>query len=190
MLALAEAQRLPGLHNAQNMAAAYAACRALGVEPDGITAAIRSFPGLAHRQQWVGQAGQVQFINDSKATNADAAGKALACYENIYWILGGKPKEGGLDGLESFMPRIRHAFLIGQAADAFAAWLTRHATPFTHCGTLDKAVAAATAQAQADGQPATVLLSPACASFDQFKNFEERGEIFCALAQAIIQRSA
>lgn len=186
VLPLAEVPRLPGLHNAQNMAAAYAACLALGLERETITSAIRTFPGLAHRQQWVGQTGKVQFINDSKATNADATSKALACYDTIYWILGGKPKEGGLSGLEEYMPRIRHAFLIGQAAEAFADWLARHSVAYTHCGTLDKAVQAATAMATQDGMTATVLLSPACASFDQFKNFEERGEQFSTLAKAAL----
>lgn len=181
ILDLETLSNLAGPHNWQNSAAAYAATRALGLEPAAIIAGIRSFPGLAHRQQLVTMRGGVKFINDSKATNADAAGKALACYDNIYWIIGGRPKEGGLDGLESFMPRIRHAFLIGESSDAFAAWLNGKAS-YTHCGTLDKAVTAAAAMAMAEGYaPAVVLLSPACASWDQFKNFEHRGDVFTEL---------
>lgn len=172
---------LVGAHNWQNIAAAYAAARALDIDTASIIAGIRGFPGLAHRQQLVTARDGVRFINDSKATNADAAGKALACYDNIYWIIGGQPKEGGLNGLESFMPCIRHAFLIGEASDAFAVWLNGKAS-YTRCGTLDKAVTAAAAMAAAEGcADAVVLLSPACASWDQFRNFEHRGDVFAAL---------
>lgn len=175
--------RLPGAHNWQNIAAAFAATQALGLDADTIIAGIRSFPGLDHRQQQVATHDAVQFVNDSKATNAEATAKALACYDPIYWILGGQPKEGGLNGLESFMPRIRHAFLIGQAAPDFARWMDGK-TAFTQCGTLDVAVQQATTLALREALPhATVLLSPACASWDQFKNFEERGDLFIRLVQ-------
>jgi UDP-N-acetylmuramoylalanine--D-glutamate ligase len=127
----------------------------------------------------------VLFVNDSKATNGDAASKALACYDTIYWIAGGLPKEGGINGLDQFWPRIRRAFLIGQAAEDFAATLTGQA-PTTMSGTLDAAARAAFAQARAERRKnAVVLLSPACASFDQFANFEARGEAFKALVREI-----
>lgn len=186
VLRFSDYPRLPGSHNAQNIAAAFAACQALGLDAATIRAGIASFPGLAHRQQWLGSRDNVQFINDSKATNADAAAKALACYDPIYWIAGGLPKEGGLNGLESFMPRIRHAFLIGQAAADFGDWL-KDKTPVTQCGTLVVAVQAAAKLAQAENLPnATVLLSPACASWDQFKSFEDRGEQFCAQVKKLL----
>jgi UDP-N-acetylmuramoylalanine--D-glutamate ligase len=176
VLHLAEAERLPGSHNAQNAAAAYAAVRALDVGREAAVAAIRSFPGLAHRQELVGTIGRVRYINDSKATNADATEKALACYDAIYWILGGLPKSGGITSLRSYFPRVRHAYLIGQATDEFAATLD-DAVPFTRSGELAAALAAAHAQAQHDGVPgAVVLLSPSCASYDQFPNFEVRGD--------------
>ena len=125
----------------------------------------------------------MRFVNDSKATNADAAAQALACYAPVYWILGGRAKEGGLKGLEAFMPRVRHAYLIGDAAEAFGRWLEGRAA-YSQCGTLAAAVEQAAALAfQEKLEGATVLLSPACASFDQFRNFEERGEAFITLAR-------
>ncbi|MGD9614876.1 MAG: UDP-N-acetylmuramoyl-L-alanine--D-glutamate ligase [Alphaproteobacteria bacterium] len=178
VLDLALAERLPGSHNAQNAAASYAASRALGVDPDRIVAAIRSFPGLAHRQELVGTIGGVRYINDSKATNADAAEKALACYDSIYWVLGGLPKAGGITPLTSYFGRVRRAYLIGAATEEFAATLG-DAVPFKRCGDLAAALAAAHEEAQRDGVPgAVVLLSPACASYDQFPNFEVRGDRF------------
>ena len=172
---------LPGKHNGQNACAAFAACRALGVPAKQIVEGLKSFPGLAHRQQLVGEIDGVRFVNDSKATNADAAGKALACYDNIYWIIGGRPKEGGLNGLEEFTSRIRHAFLIGEATDEFAKWCEGK-TPYTSCNTLGVAVEKAALTAWKDKKSgAVVLLSPACASWDQFKNFEERGQVFSDL---------
>ena len=169
---------LPGQHNWQNACAAYAAVRAVGAHPALAARAMQSFPGLAHRQQLVAEIAGTRFVNDSKATNADAAGKALACYHNIYWILGGKAKEGGLDGLEPLMGRIRHAFLIGAATESFAAWLDGK-VDYTRCGTLDAAVAEAGRMALAERRPGgCVLLSPACASFDQFSDFEARGAAF------------
>jgi UDP-N-acetylmuramoylalanine--D-glutamate ligase len=176
---------LPGAHNGQNARAAFLACKALGITDDQIIKGLKSFPGLAHRQQLVSELDGVRFINDSKATNADAAGKALACYDNIYWIIGGKPKEGGLNGLEQFAPRIRHAFLIGQATEEFAAWCEGKIST-TRCGTLDAATKQAAHMAWKDNLPnAVVLLSPACASFDQFKNFEERGNMFASFVKAL-----
>jgi UDP-N-acetylmuramoylalanine--D-glutamate ligase len=170
---------LLGTHNRQNAAAAYAACRALRVPRPVIAEAMATFPGLAHRQQSAGTVNGVRFINDSKATNADAAAKALATFEPIYWILGGQAKETGLDGLEQYLPRVRRAFLIGEATERFAAWLEERGVAFDRCGTIDKAVETAANAAFADRLAgATVLLSPACASWDQFANFEKRGEAF------------
>lgn len=185
VLDLAEAPALPGAHNWQNAAAAYAAARAVGVAPDVIAEGLRSFPGLAHRQELVATIDGIRYVNDSKATNADATARALACYDPIYWIVGGQPKETGLDGLDGFFPRIAHAFLIGEAEDAFARVLAGR-TPLSRCGTLAAAVAAAHEMAQREGRPgAVVLLSPACASFDQFANFEARGDAFRRLVQAL-----
>ena len=167
---------LPGVHNRQNAAAAYAACRAVGVEAPVIAACLRSFPGLPHRQEIVAVIDGITYINDSKATNADAAAMALACYDRIVWIAGGQAKEGGLAGLERFYGRIAHAFLIGEAAGDFAAVLQPH-MPVTLSGRLDEAVPAAAKEA-ARHPGAVVLLSPACASFDQYRNFEIRGDAF------------
>src|SRR6185369_3318673 len=145
----------------------------------------KSYPGLAHRQELIATINGVRFVNDSKATNADATAKALVCYDNIYWIIGGRAKVGGLNGLESFYPRIRHAYLIGEAAPAFARHLG-NAVKWTQCGTLDKAVATANALAQHDKMKgAAILLSPACASWDQYPNFEARGEHFRELVTAL-----
>jgi len=181
VLDLALAERLPGSHNWQNAAAAYAAARSFGVAPERAADAIRSFPGLAHRQELVDTIDGVRFINDSKATNADAAEKALACYEAIYWIAGGLPKAGGITPLAPYFRRLRHAYLIGAATEEFAATLGS-SVPFTRCGDLATATAAATEEARRDGVPgAVVLLSPACASYDQFANFEVRGDAFRAL---------
>jgi UDP-N-acetylmuramoylalanine--D-glutamate ligase len=178
VLDLAEAERLPGVHNWQNAAAAYAASRALGIAPPLIVEAIRSFPGLAHRQELVGTIAGVRYINDSKATNADAAEKALACYQAIYWIAGGLAKEGGITSLAPYFGRLRHTYLIGTATEEFAATLGS-SVPFSRSGDLATAVAAASEAAQRDGIPgAVVLLSPACASYDQFPHFEARGDAF------------
>ncbi len=183
VLDLRQAKALPGDHNGQNAAAAYAATRALGLPMNAISAAIRDFPGLAHRQERIGVVADVVYVNDSKATNPEAAAKALASYPTIYWIAGGRPKEGGLAALDPFLDRIRHAFLIGEAAAPFAAALQGRVA-LTHAETLDRAVAAARALAEAERLPgATVLLSPACASFDQFPNFEARGDAFRALVE-------
>ncbi|WLS02709.1 UDP-N-acetylmuramoyl-L-alanine--D-glutamate ligase [Shinella oryzae] len=175
---LSAIQTLRGSHNAQNAAAAIAACLAVGVSEDEIRAGLSTFPGLKHRMQPVGRKGDVLFVNDSKATNADAAAPALSSFERIYWIAGGVPKEGGITTLGGFFPRIAKAYLIGEAAPAFAATLGDR-VPFEIAGTLERAVADAAADAGQDaGGPVAVLLSPACASFDQYKNFEVRGDAF------------
>ena len=185
ILDLASAERLPGSHNWQNAAAAYAAARAAGVRAEAATAAISSFPGLAHRQELVDTIEGVRYINDSKATNADATEKALACYSVIYWIAGGLPKAGGITPLAPYFDRVRHAFLIGRATEEFAATLDG-SVPYTRCGDLGNALGAAIAQARRDRVPgAVVLLSPACASYDQFANFEARGDAFRALVAEI-----
>src|SRR5262249_38851612 len=176
---------LRGAHNAQNAGAALAAARSLGLPWDGLAAALRSFPGLAHRMEEVRRIGHVLYINDSKATNADAAERALLSFSNIYWIAGGKPKEGGIASLASHFPRIKKAYLIGEAAEDFAQTLGG-SVPFSLLGTLDRALAEAASDAQAgeDGE-AVVLLSPACASYDQFPNFEVRGNAFRTLVEAL-----
>lgn len=175
---------LPGLHNHQNIAAAYTVSRLMGLTPDDIVAAIKTYPGLPHRMFMVRKMDEVLYVNDSKATNADAAGKALACYRNIHWILGGKPKSGGLDGLDALMDRIAHAYVIGEAAEDFSVWLAARGVAVTKCGTLDLAVLQAHKNAQSE-PPAVVLLSPACASFDQFNSFEHRGEVFTQLVKGL-----
>lgn len=186
IMKLAEAPALPGAHNAQNAAAAYAACASLGVSPAVIAAGIRSFPGLAHRQERVGEAAGVLYVNDSKATNADAAARALACYGTVYWIAGGRGKEGGVAALAPFFPRIRKAYLIGEAAGVFARQIG-DACRTVLCGTLEAAVRQAHHDALAEGLPgAVVLLSPAAASFDQFPNFEVRGDRFRALVHDLL----
>jgi UDP-N-acetylmuramoylalanine--D-glutamate ligase len=185
VLNLRDAAALPGAHNAQNAAAAYAAAISLGIAPETAAAAIATFPGLAHRQERIAVIDGVTFINDSKATNAEAAAKALGSYRAIYWIAGGRPKEGDLSALYPFLNRVRHAFLIGEAEARFAAELDGRVA-VSRCGTLDRAVTEARDQALRDGATgATVLLSPACASFDQFANFEARGAAFRALVEAM-----
>ena len=172
------ARALRGAHNGQNAAFAYAAARTLGVASEAIARAFLTFPGLAHRMEEVGRLGRVLFINDSKATNADAAEKALLSFRDIHWILGGKPKAGGIEPLRPLFPRVARAYLIGEATEAFAATLAE-SVPFQRCGTLERATVAAARDAlQSTAQEPVVLLSPACASFDQFLNFEARGEAF------------
>ena len=179
---LATAAHLPGAHNWQNAALAYAATKPYVKDARAIAQAIADFPGLSHRMEEVGRIGAVRFVNDSKATNADAASRALACYPDIFWIAGGKAKDGGIESLAPFFPRIRKAFLIGDAAPLFAATLDGK-VPYEISGTLEAATrAAASAAAMQSGVPSpVVLLSPACASFDQFKDFEHRGDVFRAL---------
>ncbi|HEX4408215.1 MAG TPA: UDP-N-acetylmuramoyl-L-alanine--D-glutamate ligase [Xanthobacteraceae bacterium] len=176
---------LRGLHNDQNAACAVAAALALGLDAKAIQAGMRSFPGLTHRMEEIGRRGHVLFVNDSKATNADSTAQALACFNDIYWIAGGKPKTGGIESLRKFFPRIRKAYLIGEAAHDFAATLGND-VPHEINGTLDKALAAAMRDADASkANEPVVLLSPACASFDQYRNFEVRGDAFRALVLAL-----
>ncbi|CAN5282483.1 UDP-N-acetylmuramoyl-L-alanine--D-glutamate ligase [soil metagenome] len=176
---------LRGTHNAQNAAFAAAAARALGVKGDVLQNGLRSFPGLAHRMEQVGRQGATLFVNDSKGTNADATAKALASFNDIFWIAGGKSKEGGITGLAEFFPRIRKAYLIGEAANEFAVTLEGR-VPYELSVSLDVAVANAARDAtEAALADAVVLLSPACASFDQFRNFEIRGDRFRELVRAL-----
>ncbi len=178
-------QTLRGSHNAQNAAAAIAACLAVGVSVEDIRIGLASFPGLKHRMQPVGRRGNVVFVNDSKATNADAAAPALSSYDRIYWIAGGLPKAGGITTLAPFFPRIAKAYLIGEAAAEFAATLGE-AVAYEISGTLERAVAHAAADAEKDQNgPSAVMLSPACASFDQYKNFEVRGDAFVSHVAAL-----
>ena len=178
---LTHARALPGRHNWQNAAAAYAAARACGLAPESLVPALLDFPGLPHRMEKIGSVSGIPVINDSKATNAEAAARAIACFDNVYWIAGGRPKEGGLDAIAPLFSHIAHAFLIGEAEDGFAATLEGR-LPVTRCGTLDRAVAAALDAACSNGRDGTVVLfSPACASFDQFSDFEQRGDRFRAL---------
>jgi UDP-N-acetylmuramoylalanine--D-glutamate ligase len=182
---LANIGSLRGRHNAQNAACAAGAALALGLSPKAIQKGLASFPGLAHRMEQVASKGRVLFVNDSKATNADAASRALGCFGDIFWIAGGKPKSGGITSLTEFFPRIRKAYLIGEAAKEFAATLDGKVDNEI-VETLDRAVAASARDAAASkaAQP-VVLLSPACASFDQFPNFEVRGDHFRAAVLAL-----
>ncbi|MGI8725200.1 MAG: UDP-N-acetylmuramoyl-L-alanine--D-glutamate ligase [Methyloceanibacter sp.] len=169
---------LRGEHNWQNAAIAYALARSQGLDAAAIERGLQSFAGLAHRMEQVGRVGSVLFVNDSKATNADAASKALASFTDIFWIVGGRPKSGGLADLEPLFFKVKRAYLIGEAADAFADEL-KGRVDSTICGTLAKAVSEAAADAsRSKAREPVVLLSPACASYDQFANFEARGKAF------------
>ena len=185
---LATAKALPGSHNAQNAAAAAALALALGISRADIAAGIASYPGLAHRQELVARAGGVAFVNDSKATNADSAARALGCYDRLVWIAGGMAKAGGIESLAPFFPRIALALLIGRDSAVLAATLAAHGVPYREVGTLEAAVAEGWQAAQGGLAP-VVLLSPACASWDQFTGFDQRGDRFRALAQAIAEGS-
>jgi UDP-N-acetylmuramoylalanine--D-glutamate ligase len=176
---------LRGQHNAQNAACAVAACVALGLDLAAIQKGLTSFPGLAHRMQPIGRQGRVLFVNDSKATNADSAARALASFTDIYWIAGGKPKTGGIVSLAEFFPRIAKAYLIGEAARDFAATLDGK-VPYEIAGVMSVAIDAAARDAAASSaKEPVVLLSPACASFDQYPNFEVRGKAFTDLVLAL-----
>ena len=175
---LAAAEALPGRHNHQNAAAAYAACHALGVAPGRIMAGIASFPGLEHRMEIVGEIDGVRFVNDSKATNAQAAEQALKTWPKVHWIAGGVAKAEGIKPLEPWFDRMHQAYLIGESAADFVKTL-KGKTKTVSCGTLEAATQAAFDAAKAsDETNPIVLLSPACASFDQFKDFEARGDAF------------
>jgi len=180
---------LPGRHNAQNSAAAYAAVRALGVSLEDAATGLSTFPGLAHRMETIAVVDGVRFVNDSKATNADAARQAMSSYPRFYWIAGGRPKAGGIDDLKDLFPRVAKAYLVGEAAADFAQTLDG-AAPFTISRTIQAAVSAAYADAHAAGEPAIVLLSPACASFDQFPDFEVRGDAFRAAVLEVMREPA
>ena len=183
---LREAFSLPGRHNHQNAAAAYAACRALGVEANTIMEAILSFPGLSHRLENCGSLEGIRFVNDSKATNAQATEQALKAYPRVYWIAGGRAKTEGIGELEPLFPRVAKAYLIGEAQDAFTRTLKGKA-PVAKCGTIETAVQMAWKDAKASGEPdPVILLSPACASFDQFRDFEARGNAFKAIVSDMI----
>ena len=176
---------LRGAHNAQNAACAVAACVKLDLSLPEIQKGLVSFPGLAHRMQQVGRKANVLFVNDSKATNADSAAKALSSFADIFWVAGGKPKTGGIESLAEYFPRIRKAYLIGEAAEEFAKTLDGK-VPYEIGGTLSAAVDAAARDAAASHlKEPVVLLSPACASFDQYPNFEVRGKAFTDLVQAV-----
>ncbi|HEY9233600.1 MULTISPECIES: UDP-N-acetylmuramoyl-L-alanine--D-glutamate ligase [Phenylobacterium] len=186
---LLRARSLPGRHNWQNAAAAYSAVKGLGLTAQEAVDGLMSFPGLAHRMEQVGQIGKVRFINDSKATNADAARQAMSSYPKFYWIAGGQPKAGGIESLTDLFPRIEKAYLVGEAQKEFAATLKGRAK-VAECGTLRAATAEAYADAIASGQDAVVLLSPACASFDQFPDFEARGDAFRRAVNELAQPAA
>jgi len=181
---LADIRSLRGDHNAQNAAAAAAVAILCSVDPGTIQRALRSFPGLPHRMEEVAQRGETLFINDSKATNADSTEKALKSFDNILWILGGKAKEGGIDDLRPYFGKIRKAYLIGAASEQFAKTLG-DTVPYELCGTLDRAVEQAAQDAAARDDETVVLLSPACASYDQYPNFEVRGNHFRELVKAL-----
>ena len=181
---LRAAPSLPGAHNGQNAAAAAALALALAVPREAIAAAHATYPGLPHRQERVAEVGGVLFLNDSKATNADSTARAMECHDRFVWIAGGVPKAGGIAPLAPLFPRVSRALLIGEAAPDFAATLRAGGTPHEVVGTLDAAVAAALPAARATGAD-VVLLSPACASFDQFTGFEARGDRFKSLVHAL-----
>ncbi len=171
------ARSLAGRHNWQNAAAAYAAARALGVSVRDTVDGLLGFPGLAHRMETIGTIGTVRFVNDSKATNVDAARQAMSAYPRFRWIAGGRAKAGGIECLADLFPAVAKAYLVGEASAQFAKTLAGKA-PFEEVGTIEAAVAAAFADARAAGEEAIVLFSPACASFDQYSDFEARGEAF------------
>lgn len=191
---LPDVQILKGMHNRQNMMAAFHICRACGCDEQDILAAMASFSGLPHRQYPVRSINGVLYINDSKATNVQSTATALETYSHIYWIVGGRQKEGGLGGLENHMGRIRKAFIIGEAEKDFAEWMEVNKVDYSLCGTLDVAVLEAHAAVQANrgapGGAGVVLLSPACASWDQFRSFEHRGEVFEQLVNALPEDNA
>lgn len=190
LINLATCPALRGDHNAQNAAAAFAACQFAGATDNAIIAGLKSFPGLAHRMEIIAEHGRVRFVNDSKATNADAAERALSSFDHIYWIAGGRPKAGGIEGLDEHYPRIAKAYLIGEAQDQFAATL-KGRLPYQQHDNLTDAVKAAARDAAADPAPdSTVLLSPACASWDQFKSFEVRGDTFKAAVADLLKEGA
>lgn len=189
IMRMGDAAALPGSHNAQNAAAVAAMAFRLGVSRGDVARGMIGFPGLPHRQQKVATVDGVAFINDSKATNADSAARALECHERLIWIAGGMAKEGGIEPLAGYFPRIARALLIGRDAPVFAGTLTAHGVPFDVVHTLEAAVPAALDAARANGAP-VVLLSPACASWDQFTGYDQRGDRFGELARSLVQGRA
>ena len=183
VISMDQLPRLPGSHNAQNVAAAYGVAKTMGLARQAIIAALRTFPGLAHRQELLAVIDGVTYVNDSKATNGEAAARALACYGDIFWIAGGRAKQGGLEATKPYWDRVRHAYLIGEAANDFAATLESH-VPVAVSGDLSNALGQARQGALVENG-GVVLLSPACASFDQFDNFEARGDAFRDLVHAL-----
>ena len=182
IVAMADCPALPGSHNAQNAAAVAAMATFLGVDRAAIARGLRRYPGLPHRQQQVDRVDGVRYINDSKATNADAAQRALVCYDRLIWIAGGMAKEDGILPLIPLFPRIAHAMLMGRDTPILAATLRAHGVPFTEAGTLENAVALAAKAARAQ-KADVVLLSPACASWDQFTGYDQRGDRFAELVR-------
>ena len=182
---------LKGDHNIQNMACASAAAEKIGLSQQQIQKGIESFPGLNHRQYLVRTINGVGYVNDSKATNAASVATALECQNNVYWIVGGRKKKTGLAGLEKFFDHINHAFLIGETTEEFTEWFNQYGIEYSRCYTLENAVGQAHAMAQAGrGKPGgtgVVLLSPACASFDQYESFEKRGEHFSELVEGLTE---
>ncbi len=180
---------LRGVHNQQNAACAYASLKKVGLSREKIFSAMERFPGLRHRQFMVRTINGVGYVNDSKSTNAASAAVALACQDNVYWIVGGRRKKNGLEGLEDFFSHIKHAFLIGESSEEFSEWFDRFGMDHSRCMTLENALQEAHDMAQQNrGQPGgagVVLLSPACASFDQFDSFEHRGDVFTSLVEAM-----
>ena len=179
---LGRARSLPGAHNHQNACAAWGACRALGLGPQQIAPTLETFPGLPHRSQLLGDFHGVAFVNDSKATNADAAQQALRAFPRIRWIAGGLGKEGGIESLRNDLGAVAKVYLIGHSARDFALQLPA-GVDHEVCETLENAVSRAAAEAEPGD---TVLLAPAAASFDQFRDFEKRGEAFAAAVERIL----
>ncbi|MFT7099104.1 MAG: UDP-N-acetylmuramoylalanine--D-glutamate ligase, partial [Rickettsiales bacterium] len=176
---------LKGEHNSQNIAFAFGNAFLSGIDPKIIIKSIENFKGLRHRMQFVEKIDGINFINDSKATNAESTENALKSFENIYWIVGGKAKDGGISDLKKYFPKVTHAFLIGDSSEDFAKTL-RGKVEYSKCETLENAFVKARKIALVDSsQEKTILLSPACASFDQWKNFELRGDFFIELVSKL-----
>jgi UDP-N-acetylmuramoylalanine--D-glutamate ligase len=185
LIDLTGVRSLRGQHNAQNACAAWGACAAIGLADDIIAQGVKTFGGLKHRMEDIRQIGPVSFINDSKGTNADSTQKALSSFKHVFWIVGGKAKAGGIESLIPYFPNVTRAYLIGESSDTFAQTLEGK-VPYTRCLTMDRAVIKSAADALASGhQDAVVLLSPACASYDQYPNFEIRGDHFRELVMAL-----
>ena len=169
-----------GLHNAENIAASFAVARYFEIKHDCILNALKNFEGLPHRLEIVLKTGNVIFVNDSKATNVASTRSALSSFDKIYWIVGGISKDEGIAALSDLFRKVTHAFLIGQSTENFAAVLEKYKIPYFKCATLENAFNEIMTFPELDG---VVLLSPACSSLDQWKNFEARGEAFRSLVK-------